>query len=58
MTTEDRLNRIENALIAAGLIIPEASPTEEEAIADLKKGDTTKLRAFLLRKCREERRAR
>jgi hypothetical protein len=58
MTTEDRLNRIENALIAAGLIIPEASPTEEEAMSDLRRGDTTKLKAFLVRKFREERKAR
>jgi len=47
MTLEDRLTQIENALIAVGLLepeqIPARIPSDEELLADLRKGDGTSI---------------
>jgi hypothetical protein len=47
MTTEDRLTRIENALIRAGLMLPEPSgamPSDDEIMRDVRRGDFTSLK--------------
>jgi len=49
MTLEDRLSRIENALINAGLIEPEPGPTREQAVKDALAGDFSSLKAFAIR---------
>jgi hypothetical protein len=46
MTLEDRIRRIESALIAAGLILPDPSgtPSDAEILEDVQKGDFTSLK--------------
>lgn len=44
MTQEDRLTRIENALIAAGLMEPDPMPTDEQILKDARSGDFTSFR--------------
>lgn len=49
MTIEERIARIENALIAAGLMEPVPGPTYEEAMADLDKGDNSTFIKYLIK---------
>ena len=48
MTTEERIARIETALIAAGLMDPPDAPTKEEALRDLRAGDNTTIQKYLV----------
>ena len=48
MTETERLTRIENALIKAGLLDPLPSPTLEQGIQDMKDGDDSTLVKFFL----------
>jgi len=47
MTTEDRLTRIENALIAKGLMEPDPLPDYQSVREGLAKGDTEPLKRFV-----------
>ncbi|MEI7636373.1 MAG: hypothetical protein WCJ37_03655 [Syntrophus sp. (in: bacteria)] len=49
MTLEERIARIENALIAADLMDPVPSANFEAAIEDLLKGDNTALYDYFLK---------
>lgn len=49
MTLEERIARIENALIAEGKLTPVPGPTHEQAVADLLAGDASTLRNFILK---------
>lgn len=49
MTLEERIARIENALIAEGKLTPVPGPTHEQGVADLLKGDPSTLYAYFLK---------
>lgn len=48
MTQEERLSRIENALINAGLMEPDPMPTREQLLKDAEAGDFRSIRKAAL----------
>jgi hypothetical protein len=47
MTIEERLTRIENALIAEGRLTPNPVANKDEILRDLKAGDSTSFEAYM-----------